>query len=151
MKDSMKYEPLLHLVLFQPEIPQNTGNVGRTCVAIGAKLWLVRPLGFQLDAKHLRRAGLDYWEHLEWVRQRNGERIPLDLQAFLVCHQCVLRRNACTRTVRKNKWLAVFGYILVCCVFIHHNRCPCRVPLCHCRCDLNNGKKTGDCLFKTGK
>ena len=62
----MKYEPLLHIVLVQPEIPQNTGNVGRTCVAIGAKLWLVRPLGFRLDAKHLRRAGLDYWEHLEW-------------------------------------------------------------------------------------
>ena len=62
----MKYEPRLHIVLFQPEIPQNTGNVGRTCVAVGAKLWLVRPLGFRLDAKHLRRAGLDYWEHLEW-------------------------------------------------------------------------------------
>ena len=62
----MKYQPLLHIVLFQPEIPQNAGNVGRTCVAIGAKLWLVRPLGFRLDAKHLRRAGLDYWQHLEW-------------------------------------------------------------------------------------
>ena len=57
---------MLHIVLHQPEIPQNTGNVGRTCVAIGAKLWLVRPLGFRLDARHLRRAGLDYWEHLEW-------------------------------------------------------------------------------------
>lgn len=62
----MKYEPQLHIVLHQPEIPQNTGNVGRTCVALAAKLWLVRPLGFRIDAKHLRRAGLDYWEHLEW-------------------------------------------------------------------------------------
>jgi tRNA (cytidine/uridine-2'-O-)-methyltransferase len=53
-------------VLYQPEIPQNTGNIGRTCVAVGAKLWLVRPLGFRLDAKHLRRAGLDYWQHLDW-------------------------------------------------------------------------------------
>lgn len=58
--------PRLHVVLYEPEIPQNTGNIGRTCVAIGAKLWLVRPLGFRLDAAHLRRAGLDYWEHLEW-------------------------------------------------------------------------------------
>lgn len=58
--------PLLHIVLHQPEIPPNTGNVGRTCVAVGAKLWLVRPLGFQIDAKQLRRAGLDYWPHLEW-------------------------------------------------------------------------------------
>lgn len=58
--------PLLHIVLHQPDIPQNTGNIGRTCVAIGAKLWLVRPLGFRLDEKHLRRAGMDYWEHLDW-------------------------------------------------------------------------------------
>ncbi|MCA9007718.1 MAG: tRNA (cytidine(34)-2'-O)-methyltransferase [Planctomycetaceae bacterium] len=59
-------EPLFHVVLYQPDIPQNTGNIGRTCVAVGAKLWLVRPLGFQLDAKHLRRAGMDYWQHLNW-------------------------------------------------------------------------------------
>lgn len=63
---SPSHEPLLHIVLHQPDIPQNTGNIGRTCVAIGAKLWLVRPLGFVLDARHLRRAGLDYWEHLNW-------------------------------------------------------------------------------------
>lgn len=62
----MTYQPRLHVVLYQPEIPQNTGNVGRTCVAVGAKLWLVRPLGFQLDDHHLRRAGLDYWQHLQW-------------------------------------------------------------------------------------
>jgi len=62
----VKYEPLLHIVLHQPEIPYNTGSVGRTCVAAGAKLWLVRPLGFRIDDYHLRRAGLDYWQHLEW-------------------------------------------------------------------------------------
>src|SRR5262245_35541905 len=61
-----KYEPRLHIVLHQPEIPYNTGSVGRTCVAVGAKLWLVRPLGFRVDDYYLRRAGLDYWEHLEW-------------------------------------------------------------------------------------
>lgn len=60
-----KYDPCLHVVLYQPEIPHNTGSVGRTCVAVGAKLWLVRPLGFRLDDYYLRRAGLDYWEHLE--------------------------------------------------------------------------------------
>jgi tRNA (cytidine/uridine-2'-O-)-methyltransferase len=59
-------EPLLHVVLHQPDIPQNTGNIGRTCVAVGAKLWLIRPLGFRLDEKHLRRAGMDYWQHLDW-------------------------------------------------------------------------------------
>jgi tRNA (cytidine/uridine-2'-O-)-methyltransferase len=60
------YEPELHVVLYQPEIPYNTGSVGRTCVAVGAKLWLVRPLGFRIDDYYLRRAGLDYWEHLVW-------------------------------------------------------------------------------------
>jgi tRNA (cytidine/uridine-2'-O-)-methyltransferase len=59
--------PLLHVVLYQPDIPQNTGNIGRTCVAVGAKLWLIRPLGFVLDARHLRRAGMDYWQHLDYA------------------------------------------------------------------------------------
>ena len=61
---SMKYIPSLHIVLYQPEIPYNAGSIGRTCVAVGAKLWLVRPLGFRVDDYHLRRAGLDYWQHL---------------------------------------------------------------------------------------
>jgi tRNA (cytidine/uridine-2'-O-)-methyltransferase len=60
------YAPRFHVVLFQPEIPYNTGSVGRTCVAVGAKLWLVRPLGFRVDDYYLRRAGLDYWQHLSW-------------------------------------------------------------------------------------
>ena len=60
------YEPVLHVVLHEPAIPPNTGNIGRTCVAIAAKLWLVRPLGFDLSEKQLRRAGLDYWPHLNW-------------------------------------------------------------------------------------
>src|SRR5512146_2562237 len=59
-------DPLLHIVLHQPEIPGNAGAVGRTCVAVGAKLWFVRPLGFRLSDRHMRRAGLDYWEHLDW-------------------------------------------------------------------------------------
>ncbi len=61
-----KSSPILNVVLFQPEIPGNTGAVGRTCVALNAKLWLVRPLGFRVDEKTLRRAGLDYWQHLDW-------------------------------------------------------------------------------------
>jgi tRNA (cytidine/uridine-2'-O-)-methyltransferase len=63
---AVTYDPQLHIVLYQPEIPYNTGSVGRTCVAVGAKLWLVRPLGFRIDDYYLRRAGLDYWEHLAW-------------------------------------------------------------------------------------
>jgi tRNA (cytidine/uridine-2'-O-)-methyltransferase len=59
-------EPRLHVILVEPEIAANTGAIGRTCVAVAAKLWLVRPLGFHLGDRHLRRAGLDYWPHLEY-------------------------------------------------------------------------------------
>lgn len=62
----MAYDPVLHVVLYQPEIPANAGAIGRTCVAVGAKLWLVRPLGFRINDRDLRRAGLDYWKDLEW-------------------------------------------------------------------------------------
>ncbi len=57
--------PHIHIVLFEPEIPQNTGNVARTCAATGASLHLIRPLGFTIDDKKLKRAGLDYWDKLD--------------------------------------------------------------------------------------
>lgn len=55
----------LNIVLFEPEIPQNTGNIARTCVLTDCSLHLIKPLGFSLDEKHLKRAGLDYWPHLD--------------------------------------------------------------------------------------
>ena len=55
----------LNIVMVEPEIPQNTGNIARTCAAIGAKLHLVKPLGFKIDDKYLKRAGLDYWDKLD--------------------------------------------------------------------------------------
>lgn len=61
----MKVTKLINIVLFRPEIPQNTGNIGRTCVLTGAKLHLIGPLGFKLDEKTVARAGLDYWKDLE--------------------------------------------------------------------------------------
>lgn len=62
---SLAGDPPAHVVLYQPEIPQNTGNIGRTCVAVGAKLWIVQPAAFSFEEKRLRRAGLDYWQHLD--------------------------------------------------------------------------------------
>lgn len=56
---------MVNIVLHEPEIPQNTGNIARTCVATGAVLHLIEPLGFHLDEKSVRRAGLDYWERLD--------------------------------------------------------------------------------------
>ena len=61
----------MHIVLHQPEIPANTGNIGRTCVATGTSLHLIEPLGFRLDEKSIKRAGMDYWEHLDVTRYMN--------------------------------------------------------------------------------
>jgi tRNA (cytidine/uridine-2'-O-)-methyltransferase len=55
-----------HVILVEPEIAGNTGAIGRSCVAAGAMLWMVRPLGFHITDRHIRRAGLDYWPHLDW-------------------------------------------------------------------------------------
>ena len=76
----------MEIVLFEPEIPPNTGNVARLCAAMGARLNLVEPLGFSLEDKYMRRAGLDYWQHLDvlvhpdWealLRHASGRRLIL--------------------------------------------------------------------------
>ena len=63
----------LNIVLFEPEIPANTGNIGRTCVATGTRLHLIEPLGFSLSEKALKRAGMDYWKDLDVTTYRDYE------------------------------------------------------------------------------
>lgn len=63
----------LNIVLFEPEIPANTGNIGRTCVATGTRLHLIEPLGFQLNEKAIRRSGMDYWKDLDVTTYVNYE------------------------------------------------------------------------------
>ena len=90
----------LNVVLYQPEIPQNTGNIGRTCVAVGAKLWLVRPLGFRLDERHLKRAGMDYWQHLDYEVVDNFETVESKLPGS--------RLWCLTKTAERLAWEADF-------------------------------------------
>jgi tRNA (cytidine/uridine-2'-O-)-methyltransferase len=61
----------MHVALLEPEIPPNTGNVARLCAATKSTLHLIEPFGFQLDDRQLRRAGMDYWQHVEWHRWKN--------------------------------------------------------------------------------
>jgi tRNA (cytidine/uridine-2'-O-)-methyltransferase len=68
--------PLIEIVLVEPDIPWNTGNVARTCIGLGARLHLVEPLGFSIEDKDMKRAGLDYWDKLVWKRHKS-------LNAFL--------------------------------------------------------------------
>lgn len=64
---------MMNIVLLEPEIPANTGNIGRTCVATGSRLHLIKPLGFSLEEKELKRAGLDYWKNLDVMVYENFE------------------------------------------------------------------------------
>jgi len=57
---------MFHIVLIEPEIPPNTGNIARTCMVTGSKMHLIRPLGFDIDDRTLKRSGLDYWQELDW-------------------------------------------------------------------------------------
>ncbi len=63
----------MHIILHQPEIPANTGNIGRTCVATGTSLHLIEPLGFRINEKELKRAGMDYWPELDVTRYMNWD------------------------------------------------------------------------------
>lgn len=69
--DYARKDNYMHIVLHQPEIPANTGNIGRTCVATGSALHLIEPLGFHLDEKSIKRAGMDYWDSLDVTRYMN--------------------------------------------------------------------------------
>ena len=74
----------MNLVLYQPEIPQNTGNIARTCAVTGANLHLIKPMGFSISSKYLKRAGLDYWHHInikvhncldDFLREHGSEKL----------------------------------------------------------------------------
>ncbi|MBK9385230.1 MAG: tRNA (cytidine(34)-2'-O)-methyltransferase [Planctomycetes bacterium] len=95
-------EPLFHVVLLEPEIPTNTGNIGRECVGMGARLHLVGPLGFSIDEKARRRAGLDYWDELDW-------RLYDDMASFLAVFEVPAeRRWVATKWAARTHWEARF-------------------------------------------
>jgi tRNA (cytidine/uridine-2'-O-)-methyltransferase len=79
---------MIHIVLFQPEIPQNTGNIGRMCALTRSRLHLIHPLGFEINDRNLRRAGMDYWaaldvqEHADWAAFRASAAAPRRLWLF---------------------------------------------------------------------
>jgi tRNA (cytidine/uridine-2'-O-)-methyltransferase len=78
---------MLNIVLVAPEIPSNTGNIGRLCVGTGCRLHLIHPFGFEINDKNLKRSGLDYWVHLEWYQYQNIDElaviIPDNSRVFL--------------------------------------------------------------------
>jgi len=99
----------MHVVLVAPEIPQNTGSIGRLCVATGSTLHLIDPLGFTIDDRHLRRAGLDYWRYVDVRRHPDWnafeERRP---PGRLLCFSARAARSYTTARYREDDVL-VFG------------------------------------------
>lgn len=118
---------MLHVVLFQPEIPHNTGAIGRLCLATQARLHLIGPLGFSLDDKHLKRAGLDYWQEVDvrvwdsWDALRRSLP-PATAIYFIECHGSA------------DYWNADLGHEEVCLVFGPETRGipPSVIDLEHC-------------------
>jgi tRNA (cytidine/uridine-2'-O-)-methyltransferase len=99
----------MHVVLVAPEIPQNTGSIGRLCLATGSTLHLIDPLGFTIDDRHLRRAGLDYWRHVAVVRHPGWEAFQAARPAGRVlCFSARATRSYTTVRYRDDD-LLVFG------------------------------------------
>ena len=103
---------MLHIVLYHPEIPPNTGNVARLCAGTGAQLPLIEPLGFVIDDKHLKRAGLDYWPHVDWkvwpsldaYLQADGAGRRLVCTSALICPSCSFSRSSASSAPGINQW-----------------------------------------------
>ena len=107
---------VLNIVLHEPEIPANTGNIGRTCVATGTRLHLIEPLGFRLNEKAIKRAGMDYWEHLDvtdiWTMRIFSKRIreqrfitqpPRHLRLIQMCSMRMTVSLCLARRVRESR------------------------------------------------
>ena len=84
----------LNIVLHEPEIPANTGNIGRTCVATGTRLHLIEPLGFSLSEKALKRAGMDYWKDLDVRTYVDYESIMLPPRPLRPMQMCSMKTTA---------------------------------------------------------
>jgi tRNA (cytidine/uridine-2'-O-)-methyltransferase len=99
----------MDVVLVAPEIPQNTGSIGRLCVATDSHLHLIDPLGFVIDDRHLRRAGLDYWPHVRWSRHASWEAfLAARRPGRLLCFAARVPRSYTTVRFREDD-LLVFG------------------------------------------
>ena len=101
---------MLNIVLIEPEIPNNTGNIGRLCVGTNSRLHLVHPFGFEINDKNLKRSGLDYWVHLDWNQYQNTQewidQIPDKSRVFLMSSHA--KKSYYEAEFQEGDWL-VFG------------------------------------------
>jgi tRNA (cytidine/uridine-2'-O-)-methyltransferase len=102
---------MLHVVLFQPEIPHNTGAIGRLCLATGARLHLIKPLGFSLDDRLLKRAGLDYWQEVDVRVWNSWDDLRADAPKDAAFHfiECQGEKNHWDADLTSREVYLVFG------------------------------------------
>ncbi len=100
---------MLNVVLVEPEIPPNTGNIARLCAATRTRLHLVGPLGFSLDEKHLKRAGMDYWNLLDYVTYESWERFVPTLAGASFYMLSTKAKHSCYETTFKDGDYLLFG------------------------------------------
>ncbi|MBO4627338.1 MAG: tRNA (uridine(34)/cytosine(34)/5-carboxymethylaminomethyluridine(34)-2'-O)-methyltransferase TrmL [Lachnospiraceae bacterium] len=100
---------MINIVLHEPEIPQNTGNIGRTCAAAGMRLHLIKPLGFSLDEKQLKRAGLDYWSELDVTVYENYEDFLSKNPAAKIYYATTKGRKVYTQAAYESDCYIMFG------------------------------------------
>ncbi len=100
---------MLHVALWEPEIPPNTGNIARLCAATGTRLHLVGRLGFHIDDRSLRRAGLDYWKHVDWCRHSSFEAFRASLPAATMYYFSAHARRRYTQPRYTDEDCLIFG------------------------------------------
>jgi tRNA (cytidine/uridine-2'-O-)-methyltransferase len=98
-----------NIVLFEPEIPQNTGNIARLCACTGARLYLVGKLGFSLSDKYLKRAGLDYWNSVEIFQYESLDKLKEEFKSSNFYYLTTKSKNLYTKTQFKEGDFLVFG------------------------------------------
>jgi tRNA (cytidine/uridine-2'-O-)-methyltransferase len=101
---------MLNIVLVEPEIPNNTGNIGRLCVGTGNRLHLIHPFGFEINDKNLKRSGLDYWVHLDWHQYQNIEEwiSQIDYKSRVFLFSSHANKSYYEQEFQEDDWL-VFG------------------------------------------
>ncbi len=99
----------LNIVLIEPEIPQNTGNIARTCAVTGSRLHLVKPLGFSVDDKHLKRAGLDYWGLVDIYYYDSFAELKSRYSDGLFFYSTTKAKKKYTEVIYKENCFIVFG------------------------------------------
>ena len=125
-------DPYLNIVLYQPEIPANTGNIARLCGAAMVRLHLIHPLGFRVDDKHLKRAGLDYWHEVDVTHHDNFNTFldsDSDIASRLICFSKFAEKEYTKANIIKGGYL-LFGQETIGLPEKIREACPCfRIPI----------------------